>query len=127
MIADWRTAAAAMMLLTAAACVNTGEQDAVRDTAASFYGALAHHQWQAACDLLAPATRQAMGDSCRQSLSSLDIGSPAIGHVDVWGDAARVSAAGDVAFLVRAGGWRIDAAGCRPTESGRPYDCSVER
>lgn len=114
---------------TAAGCGNT-QDDAVLQVAHDFYGALSEHDGDAACDLLAPATRseleQSSGKDCSAAVTEEVQPASDPQRVRVFGTSAQVRYDGETAFLARfQDGWRVMAASCRPQASG-PYDCSVK-
>ena len=86
---------------------------------------------EAACALLAPATREALvADAqapCADALLDEDL--PPAGDApepEVYGTAAQVRSATDTVFLgLFDGGWRVTAAGCA-ADGDRPYECAVE-
>lgn len=99
-------------------------------TAERFQAALAAHQEDAACALLAKQTAEKLpdpGQTCAEALRDLKLGAAGpVAAVRVWGDDAQVRLSGDTLFLHRySGGWRVTAASCRP-QGDRPYDCEVE-
>jgi hypothetical protein len=107
-------------------------QSSVVETVAAFYSAVSDQDWEGACDLLAPATQEDVAgeSSCADELSTVDVpDSASAGEVrvaEVWGQAAQVQSAGDVAFLaLTRSGWKLTAVGCVSTEP-KPYDCSVK-
>lgn len=103
---------------------------AVRRTATAFYAAHAAGDGTAACDALAPRTRNELeksaGKPCPEAVLEEDV--PAVsGPVDVrvFGTQAEVTWSGETTFLARfQHGWRVMAAACTKRES-RPYDCTV--
>ncbi|NUP80816.1 MAG: hypothetical protein HOV96_25040 [Nonomuraea sp.] len=95
-----------------------------------FHAAVAAHQDEAACGLLARKTADKLpdpGQTCGQALADLKLGKGgAVTEVNVWGDEAQVRLAGDTLFLHRFDdGWRVKAAGCQPVHD-QPYECEVE-
>jgi hypothetical protein len=95
-----------------------------------FHAALAAHQEDAACGMLAPKTADKLpdpGQSCADALRELKLGpGGAVASVSVWGEEAQVRLTGDTLFLHRFGdGWRVQAAGCEPVRD-LPYECEVE-
>jgi hypothetical protein len=84
----------------------------------------------AACALLAPATRseleQSAGKPCPDALIEEHL--PQVDEpvaVDVFGTAGEVRYDAEAAFLARYDdGWRVVAAGCTP-QPPHPYDCKV--
>ncbi|MEV4392494.1 hypothetical protein [Nonomuraea sp. NPDC049607] len=95
-----------------------------------FHAAVAAHQENAACGLLARTTADKLpdpGQTCAQALGDVKLGPGGrVTEVNVWGNEAQVRLAGDTVFLHRfADGWRVKAAGCRPVRD-LPYECEVE-
>ncbi|MEU5860406.1 hypothetical protein ABZ815_04500 [Nonomuraea sp. NPDC047529] len=95
-----------------------------------FHAAVAAHQEDAACGLLARTTADKLpdpGQTCAQALGDVKLGPGGrVTEVNVWGNEAQVRLAGDTVFLHRfADGWRVKAAGCRPVRD-LPYECEVE-
>jgi hypothetical protein len=95
-----------------------------------FHAALAAHQDETACGMLARKTADKLpdpGQTCAEALRELRLGPGGkVTSVSVWGDDAQVRLAGDTLFLHRFNdGWRIRAAGCEPVRD-LPYDCEVE-
>ncbi|MEV6283896.1 hypothetical protein [Kribbella sp. NPDC051770] len=119
-----------LVLVTATAC-GTNLSSPSSHAAEQFYRALAAGDGAAACELLAPQTREEVEDSaeapCRTAILDEDI--PAAGAVTglhQYGDQAQVRLSGDTAFLAEFGnGWKVVAAACTP-RGERPYDCKVE-
>ncbi len=118
----------ALLLLTAGC---GGERDAtVEQVAEDFYAAVAREDGAAACELLAPATRDELerssGKPCSTAVLEEDV--PQAGEardVNVYGAAGEVELERDTAFLGEfPEGWRVTAVSCtaRPSE---PYDCQV--
>jgi hypothetical protein len=108
-------------------CASTQDGD-VRDVAAEFLdpgGAP-----DARCDLLAPATREALESDesapCPDVIGDLQFGAGAVRSVKIWGGNAQVRLADDTLFLTETStGWRVAAAACEPRGEA-PYDCEVE-
>lgn len=102
----------------------------MQQVAEDFYAAVSRGDGAAACELLAPATRdeleQSAGRPCAVAVLEEDV--PRAGQardVNVYGAAGEVELEGDTAFLGEfPDGWRVTAVGCtaRPPE---PYDCQV--
>lgn len=113
-------------------CSGDADRDrAVLDVARQFGAAVDAGDGDAACALLAPATREALerdaGASCAQALLDEDL--PAAGsgpEPEVFGTAAQVRSGTDTIFLGLFGdGWRVTAAGCAAA-GDKPYACAVE-
>ena len=104
--------------------------------ARSFHEAVANDEPAAACELLAPRTREELEESANTSCSQAlaDAGLPdatTVTAADVYGANARVvldgdtGATGDTVFLARFGAqWKVTAAGCK-ARPDLPYDCDV--
>lgn len=120
---------ALVALSTACSAQGTAETGPARAAAERFAAAVGTDP-TAACDLLAPRTRSEVESdgSCPESLPREELGGEAtVERVEVYGVNAIVRLAGDTVFLARfADGWRVTAAGCQPTQQGRPYDCAVK-
>ncbi|MFE6132254.1 hypothetical protein ACFQ6Q_28960 [Streptomyces sp. NPDC056437] len=115
-----------------AGCGSVDEREAaIRSAVEQFDAAAAAKDGASLCAALAPGTRSELEDSeqqpCAEAVAGLRLpAAGAVSGVDVYGQEARVVAAGDTLFLSRfAGGWKVVAAGCRP-ELGRPYQCAVK-
>lgn len=123
----WFTGLALLLPMVLTGC-GSGQDEAVRDSAAAFQDAVAAQDWAQACALLAPETRSELESAakkpCDGALAEEDL--PAAGApdgVDVFGTMAEVRYQGETLFLTRfADGWRMFAAGCTPQQP-KPYDC----
>jgi hypothetical protein len=120
---------AAVVIASVGLCCGCGagqrETDS-RSVAADFLAAMGDGDTDAACALLADATREDLeyseGKPCAPALASVDIAGGEVGEVSVWGDRAQARASTGTLFLVQLdAGWRVTAAGCAP--SGDGYDC----
>ena len=125
------------VLLLAVVCLGAGcgtagrERDA-RDVAGRFQAALASHDGTAACAELSSATAQKLeldqGAPCPRAVLDLGLpdGRPGVAAVSV--TSASVSLRGGATLFLDdgAGGWRISAAGCRPTAPDKAFDCDLE-
>jgi hypothetical protein len=89
---------------------------------------------EAACELLAPATIEAVtsraGRGCAEALSGhAPEGGPHVQRVEVAGGSAFVVLDDQVVFLARfPQGWLVTAAGCSrdDLDAAVPYECEVE-
>ena len=88
---------------------------------------------QAACDLLAPRTRESVekdGTPCAEALPEAGLVTPGRREaVTVAGHSAQARYAQGAVFLARFDdGWRVTAAGCSrvSADDAEPYDCTVE-
>lgn len=121
----------ALTVLAASAVACSGADTAAPgDAAERFHAAIAAHQEEAACGMLARKTADKLpdpGQTCADALRDARLGPGGkVTAVSIWGDEAQVRLAGDTLFLHHfTDGWRIKAAGCRPVHD-LPYDCEVE-
>lgn len=122
-----------MLALPLAACGTAGRE---RDAAAvteRFHAALEDGDAQAACDELSEETvsklEQQEGKPCEEAILGLELakgGTVSFRRVEVR-SAYTALAEGGVDFLNEGpSGWKISAAGCRPTAPERPYECELE-
>jgi hypothetical protein len=123
---------AAALLVSGCAARGSAEDGAVADAATRFL-ATAGTTPDAACDLLAPATRETLsadGQACADALADADPGSEVDStepRIDVYGRDAMVRWGAQTLFLARFDdGWLVTAAGCEPRGEDLPYDCTVE-
>jgi hypothetical protein len=124
---------ACLLAATLAAC---GSGDRERDAAAvseRFHAALQAGDGQAACEQLNEETASKLEQQeqkpCEEAI--LGLGLPRGGTVAATGvyvqSAYALRAEGGTDFLSEGPeGWRISAAGCRPTAPEQPYECELE-
>jgi hypothetical protein len=113
-------------------CAMTGcggvSEDDVEGVATDFYSALADGNGQAACELLAPATRSELeksaGKPCPQAIVDEQLPNPSASQdVAVFDTAGEVRFDTETTFLSEfPDGWKVVAAGCTPKPE-HPYDC----
>jgi len=122
---------AVVLALATAGCSDESPQSTAAGRSAQAFTALLPSNSAAACDLLAPQTRQELeqsSGSCSRGIADAQL--PRAGKVvdvQVYGLDAMVRMEHDTMFLARFGkGWRITAAGCRPREQDRPYSCEIK-
>jgi hypothetical protein len=103
-----------------------------RATAEQFTRAVADKDGEAACALLAPATRAELEESAHASCASAIVEEdlPDAGALErsaTFGTMAQVSFRSEVVFLAEfPRGWRVLAAGCAPgARPGQPYVCQL--
>jgi hypothetical protein len=129
-----RSSALALVLVAVAlcGCGRSGDRRIVRDVAVQFYAAVDQHDGARACALLSADTRKALEEqeskSCDKAVEDLDLTGGPVGKVSVYSTNAAVELrGGDTVFLQDDSvGWRIAAAGCRPTGHEQPADCDLE-
>ena len=106
--------------------------DAPADRAEHFHRALADGDGSGACDDLSQETRTALEQQeqkpCEEAITGLRLpehaGEP---ETEVYGSMAQVRMGEETLFLSRYDdGWRVVAAGCRPTSGDRPHECELE-
>jgi hypothetical protein len=121
-------AAAVVLMITGCADARGAAAGAA---AGVFNTELASNDFDSACALLAPSTRERLehGSTCAQALAGRrpPAGAPSTQLTgQVWGDRALVRTRSDTVFLqLSSTGWKVTAAGC--TARGEaPYDCELE-
>ncbi|WP_251051218.1 hypothetical protein [Streptomyces sp. ISL-86] len=130
-----RHTAAAVGVVTAALVLcgcgaSAARQDAALQAGRTFESALASGDYTAACELLAPQSREQLEEDekkkCAPALQGQDLPhGGAVRGSDVYGRQARLRLEDDTLFLSQFnGGWKVVAAGCT-WQSGKPYSCSV--
>jgi len=123
------SATLALALLTAG-CAGVGSREsAAGSVSLAFVDAISGDNFDKACDLLTPSTRESMEQqgSCSDSLAKASLPEGKSVHdIQVWGQGAQVATDDDTLFLtVIDGHWTVRAAGCRPDPPG-PYQCAVQ-
>jgi hypothetical protein len=129
-----RRAAAVLALLAMAlcACGRDGDRQTVGTVAVQFYAAADQHHGARACALLSAQSRKKLeeqeSESCDKAIDKVDLKGGPVSKVSVYSTEAGVELrGGDTVFLEDTKeGWRIAAAGCRPTVPGQPADCDLE-
>jgi hypothetical protein len=118
-------------VLALSACGAGARTDEAADVATRFVSSLASGDTGAACDLLAPRTRESVesrAGSCVEGVTRIPARSDATEarSVQVWGDESQAKVGDDTLFLHRfPSGWKVIAAGCTPRVN-QPYDCEVQ-
>jgi hypothetical protein len=121
--------AAAGLALTGGCAAPRG--DAAGAAASRLLTAVQAKDGATACAALAPDTlaelEKSAGKGCATAILDEDLPVPgAVTTVDVYGQWAKVTRAGDTEFLATfPGGWLVVAAGCTP-RGERPYDCVLQ-
>lgn len=118
--------------LVFSACGQGGDKESVRSVSERFYVAVASKEGPKACSELGTDTVSELEKQeekpCPKAVLELKLsGSKAAGET-VYVNSAKVELVeGDTVFLDKeADGWKISAAGCKPTSDDEPYDCEVE-
>jgi hypothetical protein len=125
-----RILVAAAVVLVVTGCADS-RGDAASAVVRAFGAELASNDFDSACALLAPATRERLerGSSCAQALAGhrLLTATPSTQVIaQVWGDRAQVRMPSDTVFLQQSStGWKVTAAGCT-VRGEAPYDCELE-
>jgi|1185.fasta_scaffold216434_1 hypothetical protein len=110
----------------------SGQQPAAASVATRFVQALSSSDGAAACDLLAPETQselvQSAGKACPTAVLEDKLPSEgAVRTTRTFGTMAQVRLPTDTLFLARfKSGWKVMAAGCKPTKPEHPYDCRLQ-
>jgi hypothetical protein len=125
-----------LLALACLASTGCGLGDRERDAAAAagrFQAALARDDGRAACRELSAETamqlEQQQRAPCAQAVLEIDLprGAPRAEAAVYLLSASVDLRGGAVAFLNEGpAGWKVTAAGCRPTEPSHPYDCELE-
>lgn len=121
--------ALAAVLVGATGCAS-GHEGSVRAVTDDYARAVLDRDWPAACQVLAPATRdeleQSSGSPCPAALAEEDPPEPdGVPAVQVYGTKAVAEYDGDTLFASQYDGhWLLVAAACTPRHP-RPYDCAV--
>jgi len=97
-----------------------------------FHSAIGERDGIAACSELSEETATKLehqeGKSCKEAVLTLDLTTRArVAKTSVYVTTASVALAeGGTLFLDEAAhGWKVSAAGCRPTAPDLPYDCEL--
>jgi hypothetical protein len=116
-----------------AAC---GTADRERDAAAvaeRFHAALEADDGQAACEELSEETASKLEQQekrpCEEAILGLELpkgGTVAVPRVEMRSAYTRVAEGGFDFLNEGPEGWKISAAGCRPTAAEQPYECELE-
>jgi hypothetical protein len=124
---------ACLLALPLAACGSGGRERDAAAVSERFHAALEAGDGQAACDELSEETasklEQQEQKACYEAILKLEL--PKGGRVRatrVYVQSAYTSLAGGEADFLSDGpaGWKISAAGCRPTAPDQPYECELE-
>jgi hypothetical protein len=125
--------AACLLALPLAAC---GTADRERDAAAvagRFHAALGAGDGQAACQELSEETASKLEEQdqkpCEEAILDLELpegGTVAFGRVEMRSAYTDLAEGGTDFLNEGPEGWKISAAGCRPTAAEQPYDCELE-
>ena len=130
----FKPAAVACLLAVALAACGTAdrERDAARVTE-RFHAALEANDGQAACGELSEETvsrlEQQEGKPCEEAILGLELpkgGTVTVREVEERSAYTELSAGGADFLDEGPAGWKISAAGCRPTAPDQPYECVLE-
>lgn len=127
---------AAVACLIAAALAACGTADRERDAAGvteRFHAALDANDGQAACEELSEETASKLEQQeekpCEEAILGLELpkgGTVTVHEVEERSAYTELSAGGADFLDEGPTGWKISAAGCRPTAPDQPYECVLE-
>jgi hypothetical protein len=124
---------ACLLAVPLAACGTAGRERDVAAVAERFHAALEANDGRAACEELSEETasklEQQEGKPCEETIVGLDLPKRAtVAYELVEVRSGYAGLAGGSADFLNEGpsGWKISAAGCRPTAAERPFDCELE-
>jgi hypothetical protein len=120
-------------LIVAAIASGCGDEPASAErVTGEFFAALQDGDGSAACAALSGAVRETLERDerapCPEAVVSLGLESGDVTQAQVYVTQAQVALSnGQFAFLGRTPeGWKLDAAGCAPSEKDEPFDCELE-
>jgi hypothetical protein len=124
-----RIAALSIALLFVSGC-GSGSVAGPSRAALGFAQAVAAHDGEKACSLIAPATRSQLesdGHPCSEAVLNQDVpDSNAVKRAEQYGLESRVVLDKDVVFVSHFSiGWRVVAAVCKDRGPALPYDCQL--
>jgi hypothetical protein len=126
-------AVACLLAVALAACGSGGRERDAAAVSERFHAALQTGDGRAACDELNEETatklEQQEKKPCAEAILAVEL--PKGGSVKatrVYVESAYTSLAGGEADFLSEGpaGWKISAAGCRPSAPDQPYECELE-
>jgi hypothetical protein len=130
----FKPAAVACLLASALAACGTGDRE--RDAAAvteRFHSALQANDGQAACEELSEETASKLEQQeerpCERAIIGVELpkgGTVTVREVEERSAYMELSAGGADFLDEGPAGWKISAAGCRPTAPDQPYECALE-
>jgi hypothetical protein len=119
-----------LTIVVLAGCAPEGT--ASTGAAEAFHRAVGGSDMTAACALLQPHTREETArssdnGSCESQLKKAEFPDPGrLLRTEQYGQDAFVQFENDAVFLaVSEGGWKVTAAGCKPSGEDMPYTCEV--
>lgn len=117
---------------TCSACGTSGRERDARTVVGQFQAALGQRDGTAACaELSSEASNkleQDEGEPCRRAILGLGLpgGEPRGASVTVTSAAVSLTDGSKLFLDQGPAGWRISAAGCRPSAPDQPFDCELE-
>jgi hypothetical protein len=124
---------ACLLALVTTGCAAGERADDVAAVTARFHAALEAGDGPAACaELSAETVSKLERDEekpCEEAILGLDLpkgGTIAVRRVEMRSAYTRLAEGGADFLNEGPDGWKISAAGCEPTVSGRPYECELE-
>jgi hypothetical protein len=125
--------AACLLVLPLAACGTADREHDAAAVAERFQAALQSKDGEAACAELSEETASKLEQQekkpCEEAILSLDLpkgGTVADTRVYVTSAFATLAEGGSDFLDEGPDGWRVSAAGCKPTAPSQPYDCELE-
>jgi hypothetical protein len=124
---------ACLLAVALAACGSGGRERDAAAVSERFHAALQTGDGRVACDELNEETASKLEQQekkpCAEAILGLEL--PKGGSVEatrVYVESAYTSLAGGEADFLSDGpaGWKISAAGCRPSAPDQPYECELE-
>jgi hypothetical protein len=124
---------ACLLALVLAACGSADREDDAAAVVKRFHAALERRDGQAACAALTEQTVSKLESQeqkpCERAILSLELPkgtTVADTHVYVTSAFAQLAEGGTDFLDEGPDGWRVSAAGCKPTAPSQPYDCQLE-
>jgi hypothetical protein len=122
-----------VLALALAGCGTANREDDAGAVAQRFHAALQNRDGKGACAELNEETSSKLEQQekkpCEEAILSLDLpkgGSVADTRVYITSASATLGQGGTDFLDEGPDGWRVSAAGCKPTAPSQPYDCELE-
>jgi hypothetical protein len=125
--------AAGLLAVALAACGNADRERDAATVTERFHAALEAGDGAAACEELSEETASKLEQQeemrCEEAILGLELpegGTVTVRKVEVRSAFTRLSVGGADFLNEGPRGWKIAAAGCRPTAPEQPYECMLE-